>query len=245
MERIAIISDIHGNATALEAVLADIRQRGISRIYCLGDLVGKGPDSGRAVDLIQEHCEKVVRGNWDEFIAGESALELEVVKWHRALLGPERLAYLSGLPFSIEFRMSGKYIRLFHASPRSVNERIQPWDDPELRLSMFEPSEQCAEQLTADVAGYGDIHGAYLQHPAGKTLFNAGSVGNPLDLTQASYVIMEGEYGGEAPAPLNIQFARVPYDIEQAVQQAADSQMPQLEPYIRELRTADYRGKGR
>ncbi|MNR51018.1 hypothetical protein D3C85_1706240 [compost metagenome] len=78
----------------------------------------------------------------------------------------------------------------------------------------------------------------------GKTLFNAGSVGNPLDLTQASYVIMEGEYGSREPAPLNIQFVRVPYDIERAVQQAVDSQMPQLEPYIRELRTAEYRGKG-
>ncbi|QQZ59438.1 metallophosphoesterase family protein [Paenibacillus sonchi] len=242
METIAIISDIHGNATALETVLADIQQRRISRIFCLGDLVGKGPNSDRAVDLIREHCEKVVRGNWDEFIAGDS--ELEVIKWHQALLGKERLAYLSGLPFSIEFWMSGRYIRLFHASPRSVNERVQPWDDLELRVSLFEPSELCGSQLPADVAGYGDIHGAYLQHLAGKTLFNAGSVGNPLDLTQASYVIMEGNYGSGDPAPLNIQFVRVPYDIERAVQQAVDSQMPHLEPYIKELRTAEYRGKG-
>ncbi|MNO23516.1 phosphodiesterase [compost metagenome] len=242
METIAIISDIHGNVTALETVLADIQQRKISRIVCLGDLVGKGPNSDQAVDLIREHCEEVVRGNWDEFIAGES--ELEVVKWHRALLGTERLAYLSALPFSIEFWMSGKYIRFFHASPRSVNERIQPWDALGMRLSLFEPSELCSLQLPADVAVYGDIHGAYLQHLEGKTLFNAGSVGNPLDLTQASYVIMEGEYGSREPAPLNIQFVRVPYDIERAVQQAVDSQMPQLEPYIRELRTAEYRGKG-
>ncbi|MNI02790.1 phosphodiesterase [compost metagenome] len=242
METIAIISDIHGNVTALETVLADIRQHQISRIFCLGDLVGKGPNSDRAVDLIREHCEKVVRGNWDEFIAGES--ELELIKWHQALLGTERLAYLSALPFSIEFWMSGRYIRLFHASPRSVNERVQPWDDLELRESLFEPSELCSSQLPADVAGYGDIHGAYLQHLAGKTLFNAGSVGNPLDLTQASYVIVEGNYGSGDPAPLNIQFVRVPYDIERAVQQAVDSQMPHLEPYIKELRTAEYRGKG-
>ncbi|KWX84187.1 serine/threonine protein phosphatase [Paenibacillus riograndensis] len=242
METIAIISDIHGNATALETVLADIRQRRISRIFCLGDLVGKGPNSDWTVDLIREHCEKVVRGNWDEFIAGDS--ELEVIKWHQALLGKERLKYLSGLPFSIEFWMSGRYIRLFHASPRSVNERVQPWDDLELRVSLFEPAELCGSQLAADVAGYGDIHGAYLQHLAGKTLFNAGSVGNPLDLTQASYVIVEGNYGSGDPAPLNIQFVRVPYDIERAVQQAVDSQMPHLEPYIQELRTAEYRGKG-
>lgn len=241
MEKIAIISDIHGNVTALETVLADIRQRKINRIFCLGDLVGKGPNSDLAVDLIRQHCEKVVRGNWDEYIAYES--EFEAIQWHQALLGPGRMAYLSKLPFSIEFWMSGKYIRLFHASPRSVNERIQPWDDLALRLSLFDPSELCAEQLPADVAGYGDIHGVYLQHPEGKTLFNTGSVGNPLDITQASYTVLEGAYGSRDQTSLNLQFVRVPYDIERAVQQAIDSQMPQLEPYIRELRTAEYRGK--
>lgn len=241
MEKIAIISDIHGNVTALEAVLADIQQRKISRIFCLGDLAGKGPNSDLAVDLIRQHCEKVVRGNWDEYIAYES--EFEAIQWHQALLGTERIAYLLKLPFSIEFWMSGKYIRLFHASPRSVNERIQPWDDLALRVSLFEPSELCGEQLPADVAGYGDIHGVYLQHLEGKTLFNTGSVGNPLDITQASYTVLEGDYGSRDQAPLNLQFVRVPYDIERAVQQAIDSQMPQLEPYIRELRTAEYRGK--
>ncbi|UQZ36258.1 metallophosphatase family protein [Paenibacillus sp. PK3_47] len=241
MEQIAIISDIHGNLTALQAVLADIRSRNISRIFCLGDIVGKGPSSDLAVDLVRTHCEKVVRGNWDEFITGTD--ELDMIKWHRSLLGEERLDYLASLPFCIEFRMSGKLIRLFHASPRSVNERIQPWDDYGSRLSLFESSVMCGEPLPADVAGYGDIHNAYLQHLEGKVLLNAGSVGNPLDLTQASYVILEGEYGSGTAAPLNIQFVRVPYDIELAVSQAEASGMPDMVPYIRELRTAEYRGR--
>lgn len=242
MERIAIISDIHGNIPALEAVLADIGRRNITRIFCLGDIVGKGPGSDMAVDLVKRHCEEVVMGNWDEFIGRPS--EIPVVQWHRQVLGQERLNYLNSLPFSIEFRMSGKFIRLFHASPRSLNERIQPWDDYEKRLSLFETSEWCREPLQADIAGYGDIHNAFLQHLDGKTLLNVGSVGNPLDLTQASYLIMEGDYGACTAAPLNLQFARVPYDIELAVQQAQESGMPDLEPYIRELRTAEYRGKG-
>ncbi len=54
MDKIAVISDIHGNLPALEAVLADIQQRDIHRIICLGDLVGKGPDSSKAIDIIKE-----------------------------------------------------------------------------------------------------------------------------------------------------------------------------------------------
>ncbi|WP_019911590.1 metallophosphoesterase family protein [Paenibacillus sp. HW567] len=240
MDTIAIISDIHGNVTALQAVLADIQERKVSRILCLGDIVGKGPNSDLAVDLIREHCEEVVTGNWDEFVAGTSGLE--VVKWHSAVLGQNRLDYLKSLPFSIEFWMSGKFVRLFHASPRSVNERVQPWDAYEQRLSLFQSSELCQADLPADVAGYGDIHNAYLQHLEGRTLFNVGSVGNPLDLTQASYVLLEGNYGNRSLGRLNIQFVRVPYNIELAVQQAVESEMPDLELYIRELRTAKYRG---
>ena len=240
MDRIAIISDIHGNLPALEAVLEDIRQRGINRIFCLGDIIGKGPSSDQAVDLIRNHCEAVIKGNWDDFVSRES--ESEMVHWHQALLGMERMDYLRSLPFAIEFRMSGRQVRLFHASPRSLYERIQPWDELEKRESLFASSELCSLEGTADVAGYGDIHNAYLQHLGGRMLFNTGSVGNPLDIPQASYVVLEGIYEGTNAAPLHIQFARVPYDIELAIQQAMEAGMPDLEPYIQELRSGKYRG---
>jgi protein phosphatase len=240
VERIAIISDVHGNIPALEAVFDDIHQRKISRIFCLGDMVGKGPNSDIALDLVKKNCEMIVLGNWDDFITKES--EYEAARWHQKVLGKERLEYISTLPFSFEFFMSGKYIRLFHASPRSLYERIQPWDNYEKRMSLFDYSEFCKEEKQADVVGYGDIHNAYMQNLDEKILFNVGSVGNPLGLTQASYVIIEGKYGDLTLAPLNIQFVRVPYDIELAIQQAIDVDMPSLEPYIKELRTGKYRG---
>ncbi|WP_068776622.1 metallophosphoesterase [Paenibacillus sp. FJAT-26967] len=240
MDKIAILSDIHGNIPALEAVLEDIRRRDITRLLCLGDLVGKGPHSDQAVDLIRQHCEAVVSGNWDDFITREA--EYPDLCWHQNVLGEARLHYLAALPFTIEFYMSGQYVRLFHASPRSLYERVQPWDDLEKRLSLFESSEHCTANVPADIVGYGDIHNAYLQHLQGKVLFNVGSVGNPLDVTQASYVILEGSYKSRSAAPLDIRFVRVPYDIERAVQQAIDADMPHLEAYIRELRTAKYRG---
>lgn len=240
MEQIALISDIHGNIPALTAVLEDIKQRGIHRVFCLGDIVGKGPNPDQAVDVIKKNCEISVMGNWDDLMNKD--VDFEMARWCRVSLGQERMDYLGTLPFSIEFMMSGKFIRLFHASPRSYYERIQPWDDYEKRLSMFDYSEFCHEKRQADIVGYGDIHNAFIQHLEGKTLFNVGSVGNPLDITQASYVILEGEYGGVSAAPLNIQFVRVPYDIELAVQHAIDAVMPATEPYVRELRTAQYRG---
>jgi protein phosphatase len=242
LDKIAIISDIHGNIPALDAVLEDIYSRQIQRVFCLGDLVGKGPDSAIAIERIREVCEVVVKGNWDDFITNDT--EFETLKWHQKQLHKEQNDYLKQLPFSITFYMSGKLIRLFHASPFSVYKRIQPWDSIEKRLSMFEnTSETGNDYKMPDIVGYGDVHQAFIQHFHGKTLFNVGSVGNPLDLTQASYTILEGNYGSEENSSFSTQFVRVPYDIEYAIQLAKQVNMPDLEPYIQELTTARYRGK--
>lgn len=241
MDRIAIISDVHGNIPALNAVIEDIKSRQIQRVFCLGDLVGKGPDSSEAIDQVRDICEVVVKGNWDDFITKET--EFEALKWHRKQLSNEQCNYLDNLPFSNDFYMSGKLIRLFHASPFSLYTRIQSWDSVEKRLSMFEHTEETGGiSRTPDVVGYGDVHQAFIQHFHGKTLFNTGSVGNPLDIIQASYTVLEGEYGSKDSSSFSVQFVRVPYDIEYAIQLAKKAKMPDLEPYIQELTTARYRG---
>ncbi|GAA4833413.1 metallophosphoesterase family protein [Paenibacillus vulneris] len=243
MQKIAVISDIHGNIPALDAVLEDIRQRGVTAIYCLGDLVGTGPHPAEAVDTIKELCPVVVMGNWDHLLTKPS--QDEVLQWHQRRLGEERLRWLGQLPFSHDFMMSGKKIRLFHASPVSVYTRIQPWDSMESRLTMFHNTDQTGGtdgSELPDVVGYGDIHNAYSQNLRGRTLFNAGSVGNPLDIPQASYAILEGQLDSSVPSAFSIQLVRVPYDIELAVRLAEQADIPLLEPYSRELRTGRYRG---
>lgn len=240
MERIAIVSDIHGNMTAWEAVLNDIRSRGLKRIFCLGDLVGKGPDPVQVVDQVRETCEQVVRGNWDELVAVNR--DNENFTWQADKLGQERLDYLANLPFSHQFELSGRTVRLLHASPQSVYHRVQPWDEMDKRIAMFDAPANEPELGQADILGYGDVHNAYLQHLNGKVLFNVGSVGNPLDIPQASYCILEGESSGDINQAINIQFVRVPYDIEQEVQVAQQAGVPALELYIREIRTGVYRG---
>jgi protein phosphatase len=244
LNSIAVISDIHGNVTALEAVLENIHKRGIYRIFCLGDLVGKGPQSAKAVDLIQKHCEVTVLGNWDEGI--QKVTDNEVMKWHRNQLGEERLAYLCTLPFHHDFFMSGKYIRLYHASAKSVHHRVVPMIHPkEEKLAMFDLSEWIYPMDASrqpDVIGYGDIHAALIEPiDDQKTLLNVGSVGNPLDIPQATYAILHGEYSSTAPAPFSIEIVRVPYDIEKEVEIAKQMEMPYVEPYALELRHAIYR----
>ena len=240
MEQIALISDIHGNLPALEATLRDIKRRGIERTFCLGDLVGKGPHSAQVLDRCRAACEAMVLGNWDDFIVTRQ--DDPIAQWHRERLGVERLAALARLPHTIDFWMSGKPVRLFHASQASIYQRVYMTDPLETHRAMFENTPFTGDALTPTVVGYGDIHWAYVHSFEHRILFNVGSVGNPLDLTQACYAILEGVYGSRTEDVFSIQLVRVPYDIEQAIQQAQAEDMPDLAAYASELRTGRYRG---
>ncbi|MFA5522873.1 MAG: metallophosphoesterase family protein [Tissierellales bacterium] len=244
MDKIAIISDIHGNIPSLNAVLEDIKEKKIDRIMCLGDLAGKGPNPAEAVDVIKEECDVVLMGNWDAMLS--DANDYEMVKWAREKLGEERLDYIRNLPFSLDFYISGRLIRLFHASPQSVFHRVHSHSPSEKILGMFDNTDKTGKifgDKNPDIVGYGDIHGAYISYFDDKVIFNAGSVGNPLDITLASYVILEGEYKGRDNKGFQINFVRIPYDVELAIKLAKESDMPEIDAYINELRTGRYRGR--
>ena len=241
MEKIAIISDIHGNLPALETVLKDIKKRNIKRIFCLGDLVGKGPDSVKATDICREICEVVLLGNWDYFMTDGG--DFPMFRWYRQQIGKERLDYLRNLTPVFNFYISGRKVRLYHASHIGVAHRVQMYDPEDKHLAMFTNTEFTGDDFQPDTIGYGDIHRTYLKNMKGKVLFNAGSVGNPLDEPTAAYVIIEGNYGENKPGYFSIQTIRLPYDIELAIKQARDAAMPRIELklYEEELRTSQYR----
>ena len=245
MDRIAIISDIHGNLAALEAALKDIEARGISHIYCLGDLAGKGPLSSECIDLCKARCEVIVRGNWDDGLS-DIQPENDHVTWQQGRIGQARLEYMKALPNTHDFVMSGKRIRLLHASHISEHHRVHQNAEYDVHLEMFQNTPFTGEDAPLpDIVGYGDIHAAYMNqlYREHKTLFNAGSVGNPLDIPLASYVILNGNYSSEDTAPFSLEFVRLPYDIDLAVKQAHESGMPGAETYEIELRTSVYRGR--
>lgn len=249
MERIAVISDIHGNIPALEAVLGDIERQGISRIICIGDMVGKGPNPDIAVDIVRERCETVIIGNWERGLLDRGTLppgQTGVADWNCDKLGSERMSYFEALPYSLDLLISGKLLRLFHSSAKGIYHRVQQHHPIEERLAMFENLPATGADPAGrrpDVVGYGDIHQAYVQNFQGKTLFNAGSVGNPLEIPQSAYAIIAGVVGSEAPAPFSLQLMRLPYDREAAIALAkAEPGMPECDDFINELLTAQYRG---
>ena len=177
MERIAVISDIHANVVALEAVLEDIEKRKIDRIFCLGDIVLKGASPCEVVDIVREKCEIVVKGNCDELVVNAPE-ESKSRKWYKDRLGKERIEYLDKLPMYKDIYMSGSYIRMFHATKNDLFNRIFDIDTVEKKKKLFEEE----EGKEPDIVLYGDIHKQYMQKLQNKTIINVGRVGNVVEL---------------------------------------------------------------
>jgi diadenosine tetraphosphatase ApaH/serine/threonine PP2A family protein phosphatase len=243
-DRIALISDVHGNLTALEAVLRDIDARGIRRIFNLGDYVGKGPRGREVVEVCRRRCEVNILGNWDDFLPDPGrSFDDEALRWWRAQLGQGQDSWLRSLPFCHDFTISGRRVRLFHASATSVHHRVRFDHDESQFLGMFENTEATGDGPLPTVVGYGDTHDAFYEvdHDR-RTLFNTGSVGNSMGDPTPVYVILEGVLGGADDAPFSVQFIRVPYDVDAELEAARAAGMPELESYEVEIRHGIYRG---
>lgn len=232
--RVAVLSDTHGNLTAFEAVLADIDQRAVDRIYHLGDVAGKGPRGSACCDLARVRCEQTVQGNWD--VALLAAPPSSGFRWWRDEISSENLEWLATLPFHIDFELAGRPVRCFHASADDVFHRIyrnvegKEWD--ELFLNNETTGYASPEP---ELVVYGDIHHAWSRTMDGRTLLNCGAVGNPLDEATASYVLLD-----DATGNLNWELIRIPYDIEAELAVAREVRMPQYRSWEHELRTAEY-----
>ena len=118
--RLAIISDIHSNLPALEAVLEAVEGSDAEHVWCLGDLVGYGADPDACTRLVSERCELSLVGNHDLAVLGEieigafSPAAADAVKWTQKVIAEETLGYLRGRAPSDE----GREVGLYHASPR-------------------------------------------------------------------------------------------------------------------------------
>jgi len=243
VERIALLSDVHGNLTAFEAVLRDVDARGIATVLNLGDVIGKGPRGSAAVALTRARCAVTVRGNWEDFLPGVAPDDPSAgLVWWNAELTDDDRRWARSLPFAHDLTLSGRQIRLLHASATSVYTRVHFRHTDDEFDGMFAATPLTGDGPTPDVVAYGDIHDTYVEVRDGRTLLNVGSVGNPLDEPTASYVILEGVPGGTRDDVFGYQMVRVPYDIEAEISVARDAGMPELEAYAVELRTAVYRG---
>lgn len=262
MEKIAIISDVHGNITALNAVLDDINQRGIKRIFCLGDYIIKCVHPDLVIDKLKEVCEVMLIGNSDYAICRPEAKEKNF--WSREKIGEERANFLYNLPVYHEFYMSGHLIRLFHASPYGLDNIYNPMfsnkdtiysaneiKNPEDLFKNTEFIGKTSDDPEPDIVGYGHIHTPCLVRFKNKTLFNTGSVGIPVEMlnsdlndksnkfsTLASYIIVEGNYNSKDLSSISFNFVRVPYDVEKEIKDIQESGLKSKDIVIRSLRGA-------
>lgn len=259
MDKIAIISDIHSNLEALKEVLKDINKRGIKKIYCLGDIIAKGVNPSECVALIKENCDIVLQGNCDEFFSRDFSnneiknYKYSRIEWNQSMLSLDELKYLRDLPFCHEFYMSGSLIRLFHSSPSKIDNLISNLDSIDKKYSMLLPSKYTNSQNIADVVIYGHLHTQYLDKIYNKTLVNAGSVGNPINLirndkkdsknietTRANYLIIEGNLDNKNyDDSLSFQFIAVPYNIKKEL--SSNKFNIEKESYEAELIQGKYR----
>ncbi|CQR46344.1 phosphodiesterase [Paraliobacillus sp. PM-2] len=236
--KLAFISDIHGNAVALEAVLASIKEKEVDNIVVLGDIAYRGPEPKRSIKLIQDLNTTVIKGNADEWIV-RGVKQGEVPEQARNLMNQERewtvsqldqsaLNYLETLPTNLNLTKQGIHMHAFHATPTSLFDVVLP------DATNDEIREKIINKYNADIYLYGHIHQSYIRNIDGKTIINLGSVGLPFDgIPKASYAIVEITDGS-----ISTSIERVTYDIEKTIQAYKEANYPNTAMMEQILRTA-------
>ncbi len=231
--RLGLISDIHGNLLALDAVLAELEREAPDRLICLGDVVA-GPRANEAVARIRELGCPVIIGNWDAWsIDGmpEPSNRIEERLYDLGSFWAERLGdddrdFIRTFVPTIELDLDGTKLLCFHGSPRSYDD----W------VAATTPDEEVAEMLdgvAAPVLVGGHTHLQMVRRYAGSLLVNPGSVGQPFALwapgevriaPRAEYAILTAEGGRFA-----VDLRRTTYDVGAHVRRGLESGMPHAE----------------
>jgi len=227
----ALISDIHGNLEALQAVLADIEPHNVDDIVCLGDIIGYGPNPCECLDLVMKRCSRVILGNHDQAALfdpdGFNPMALRAIYWTRDQLDSgngsqaqinARWDFLGELPRFFDDDDDFKFV---HASPRDpTNEYVFPeyiYDQRKMEILFGKVNQYC-------FMGHTHLPGVFTtscefvspeecdhRYALGSTklMINVGSVGQPRDENnQACYVLLDTE-------AKEVVYRRVPYDFEQ------------------------------
>ena len=229
---IALIADLHGNRPAVEALEKDLSYIKPDKIFCLGDVVGKGPSKDFTFDWAFSKCDLILGGNWD-YGVGNQEFPNDQYYWEQ--LGEERLKALRELPAETELMMSGRRIRLFHGRPVMENLIVAQND-----LSLIDPFFIDGQGKRYDAVIYADAHRQALRTVSPGLFVNTGSVGNAMGIPKCCYAILCGEEG-ETPAPFEIRLRQLDYDRDQAILDAQNApRVPRIETYIREIQTGIY-----
>jgi putative phosphoesterase len=229
VNRTAIIADIHGNLSALEATFTAIDEIGVDATYCGGDLVGYGPHPNEVCRLIEDRGIPTIYGNYDYAIARElddcgcayvtqhdRELGQQSVAWTLAHTDQRSKDFMRTLPFDLRFELGSRRIRLVHGSPRKVNEYL--FEDKPARLY-----ERLAGLAECDVLVFGHTHKPWIHTYGGVLFVNCGSVGKPKDGDpRAGFAILELDESGQVRASIE----RARYDAQAVANEVAAAGLP-------------------
>jgi putative phosphoesterase len=241
--RIAIFSDIHANLPALEAVWADIKAKAPDAIYCLGDLVGYATFPNEVVQFVRARHIPTIAGNYDFGVGATSddcgcAYKTEAdqqrgaesIAYTNGAVTDDTRAYLARLPKHLRVVHSSGEVLMVHGSPRKINEYLFEDRPDSSLLRIMEPER-------ADVMLFGHTHKPYHRvmvsevegQPRYRHAINTGSVGKPKDGDpRACYVLLTltGAPIATHPNAVQVEFVRLPYDIEKTATLIEASVLP-------------------
>ena len=230
---IAVISDIHSNRQALEAVLREVSDSGASELWCLGDLVGYGADPNDCINTVRRNASLCLVGNHDLAVTGEIPLDEfsrgagVAARWTQEVIGAEELDWLS----SLEASGAAEGVGCFHASPRdpvweyvistlladlcldTMDERIGLIGHSHVALAFGRREGEPAFGEPRREGDEADIS-------AGSWLLNPGSVGQPRDGDpRAAWLLLDIDAG-------RAQWRRTEYDIDGAAEAIRNARLP-------------------
>jgi predicted phosphodiesterase len=231
--RTALISDMHGNAVAFEAVIADFEREPVDQVVCLGDAVQGGAQPAEVVAGLRRLECPVVLGNADAFVLDAEAGEeetterlLAVREWTRAQLGAHGLAYLETFRPTVTATLGGnRRLLAFHGSPTSYDDQLLPrFEEDEFRRLLGPPS--------ADVLTGGHVHLQFLRRYGASIFVNPGSVGLSYDHVQPDDDVRFDSFAAygrvhvDDDGRIELAFRRVPFERSAVVAAVEESGMP-------------------
>lgn len=243
--RIALLSDVHGNATALEAVLADAESQAVTDYWFLGDLLMPGTGRRNILDRLERlPISLQVRGNWEDSLWHALHQKLDLTRPSHLYLTklchfvleeilPEEIDRMRDLPLQVLTEVAGLKIAVSHHLPD------KNWGRELIHIGNQSDFDRLFEGNEAVIAIYGHIHQQFLRYgTGGQLIINPGSIGQPffLDATlrqdlRAQYAILEIDETGLR----DVDMRRVDYDVEQELARAREFQLPYYEIYEESL----------
>ena len=231
--KIAVISDIHSNIYALDAVLKDIESRKVDLVACTGDLVGYGTRPNEVIETIRKNRVLTIMGNYDDAIGNyrlvcgcdykdpnDAMMASKSMSFTLEKTTDENKAYLRNLPREVVLTFNDKTIRFVHGSTRLINEYLK---------ENSTQAEEVMSEINEDILVCGHTHIPYIKEYGNKLLVNAGSIGKPkTNRSDANYVIIDIQNEDEVakrPSSVNVEIIEVPYDFEKAAKEIEENEI--------------------